>query len=168
MSKPKKQLNNYEKGLTRYGVNPKVCILSNGVDFEYLNDIITRFNADITILGSNYNLLYEEENQKPYDLIIYQASKSELNETNNFLYPFALGKTSEKFNKITSIIRSSEYMDEYFLNEFIATNNGIDPVVNPHKLAKNLREIIDIAMTNLIEYKNKLENEQNHTLVKKR
>lgn len=167
MKKKKNDFTNYEKALIKEHINPKICILSNGEDWEYLNNLIMKFNANITILGADYKLLFKEENQKDYDLIIYQSTKNPISPEDNYMWPYALSTSSEKYNKATSIIRVSKYDDEHIrLNEAIALGCSIDSVPTKHITANNLREIIDIGLSNLIEYKK--QNEEKHTLVKKR
>ena len=163
MKKSNNNFNNYERNLIKRHINPKICVLSNGDDWEYLNHLIMKFNANITILGSNYNLLMQKENIKDYDLIIYQSTKNPLSPEDNYTYGMILSTPAEYYNKIISIIRTSKYEDGHIgINEIIATGNSLDNVVTEHKTAKDLREIIDIGLSNLEEYKKQHEENNNH------
>lgn len=154
----KGKITNYEINLIEKKINPKICILSDGNEIEYIKYLKEKFNADITILDSNFYLLNQEENQKDYDLIIYQTNET----TNNFNFSYIAGNTATKYNKITSIIKAIRNKENYIIQEFIALNIGTDTEIEQHNKAKNLREIIDIGLENQKKYIEMIENAKNN------
>ena len=154
--------------LIKYHVNPKICVLSNGDDWEYLNHLVMRFNANITILGSDFNLLCSDSNQKDYDLIIYQSNSS-LSLDESSLLTYTLSCISLKFGKVISVIHS--FRDEtgsIVFYDAIVDGQSFKYCESQSGTAKGLREIIDIGMSNFEEYSFIKENESNHSLSMRR
>lgn len=71
-----KDFNNYEKDLIKQHKNPKICIMSNGADWLYLNELINKFYANITIIGTDPKLIVELDKIKDYDIMIVDSSNS--------------------------------------------------------------------------------------------
>jgi hypothetical protein len=163
-----KNFTSYEKMLIEKTANPKICVLSNGEDLKYLKDLITKLSADITVLNSDLCDILKEKNMKAYDVIIYQSEKHPLSPQDNSEYCDVTAIPAEKFEKLVSVVRVSKYEDGCIrLDEIITNGQFMESSINKHKTVNNLREILNIGVVNLIEYKEVNKDNKDSLLVRK-
>ena len=162
-----KKFTAYERMLIEGTANPKVCVLSNGDDLKYLRDLITKLGADITVLNSDLLEILKEENMKAYDVVVYQSTKHPMSPQDNCDYFDVTAIPADKFEKLISVVRVSKYDDGYIrLDEIVTNGQFMDSSVTKHNTANNLREILNIGVSNLIEYKEVNKDNKDSLLVR--
>ena len=148
-----KDYNNYEKDLIKLHKNPKICIMSSGADWLYLNDLINKFYANITIIGTDPKLIIELDKMKDYDMMILDSPD-----------PFSESKYHILL-ELAFIIQSKYHKDVDFIycctnhNKKIASIHHVNDIgVDFEGLVDgecNLRNLINVAYNSLNHKKKK-------------
>ena len=142
-----KDFNTYEKLLIKLHENPKICIMTDGADWLYLNELQMKHNASITIIGSNPLLLEELDKIKDYDIMLFESGRSFSDADLSIFTKTALILSSEYKKKI-SLIYSFIKSDKKGIKQFIC-NDGLINLLGSSEGLFDTRSLLDIATKNL-------------------
>lgn len=120
-----KDFNTYEKALIKNRINPRVCLMSAGVDWMYISNLKDVHYANITVIGNNPKLIKEYDILKDYDILILDSMKNFENETLDELVSVA-GEVSDKYDKNVAMIYSFLRNNKKIAVKFVSDKYGFD------------------------------------------
>lgn len=143
-----KEFNTYERMVIKNHVNPKVCLMSSGANWMYLNDLQYKHNAGITILGADPKFLSEYNKMADYDIMILDSPK-EFNKSDLHVFLEASNILSSEYEKKIVLIY-------YFVNgerskvcQFVSDNGSTNDLGFVDGKFDS-RDLLDIAMKNYL------------------
>jgi len=151
------ELNTYETDLIKKRINPKVCVMSTGADWMYINKLQDRHYANITIIGNDPKLMVELDKVKDYDIIILDSAKPFSEETLADLTRVA-GIVNTQYGNDISIIYSFQKDDKSLATKLFYDGNGLEDLGFVDGTC-DLKNMIDNAYISIIK-KEKEKNKQ--------
>ena len=120
-----KDFNAYEKALIKDRINPNVCVMSSGAEWNYISNLKDTHYANITVIGSDPKLIAEYDMLKDYDIIILDSIKPFMDSSLDELINIA-GIINMNYNKDVAMVYSFIKDNKKIAVKFISDQNGLN------------------------------------------
>ena len=151
-----KELNTYERMLIKEHINPSICYMTSGLNWEYLNKLRNKFGARISILGNNPENNCKDVASKTYDVIVLETERALSDSFLNCLFDTAYF-VSQNSNELVSCVYSFSNGKGTRACQFIYDGD------NFHDLGYSdgyfeARDLLNLGVSNRENYVDSLEN----------